>query len=143
MNTRVPLVRKSNRALFFITLAALAVPCLLFPLVWLSGSLNRSKPHPNPEELAIRTNAAMTVVAQFTQTAEMKLVSAARTENAHTLESIASISTWTPRPKPNTTATMQALLFAPHGDGVYVVSVNIGTGTWRSTPGYSICYWET
>jgi hypothetical protein len=143
MNTRVPLVRKSNRALFFIPLVALAVLCLLLLLVYSLGSLNRSEPRPSRQASAIRTNAVMTVVAQFTQTGEMQLASATRTENAHALETIAWIPTWTPRAMPNTTETMQALLFAPHEDGVYLVGVDIGAGAWRSTPGYSICYWET
>ena len=142
MNTRVPLVRKSNRALFFIPLVALIALCLLPLWVYSFGSFNRSEPRPSRKESAIRTNAAMTVVAQLTQTAEMRLGSAARTENAHALETIACIPTWTPRPMPNTTETMQALLFAPHEDGVYLVGVDIGAGAWRSTPGYAICYWE-
>ncbi len=143
MNTRVPLARKSNRALFFIPLVALAVVCLLLLSAYSFGGFNRPEPRPSRKASAIRTNAAMTVIAQFTQTAEMQLASAGRTENAHALETIACIPTWTPRPVPNATETMQALLFAPREDGVYLVGVDIGTGAWRSTPGYAVCYWET
>lgn len=142
MNTRMPPVRKSNRVLVFIPLV-LAALCLLLLLAYSVGSFNLSEPPPSRKAGAIRTNAAMTVLAQFTQTAEMQLASGARTKNAHALETIACIPTWTPRPMPNTTETMQALLFAPHEDGVYLVGVDIGTGAWRSTPGYAICYWET
>lgn len=43
--------------------------------------------------------------------------------------------TLTPRPT-------QDPLKVPHGDGVYLVGVDIAAGVWRSEPGNSDCYWK-
>lgn len=73
----------------------------------------------------------------------------ARTQTAAALPSqSAALST---DPTPTSTnllsgaqiATAQALMFGPHGDGVYQVGVSIATGLWRSIPQRQdrYCYW--
>ena len=49
--------------------------------------------------------------------------------------------TWTYLP-PDYQKVLQPNATSPHGDGVYLVGIDIAPGTWRTTSGNSNCYWE-
>jgi len=42
----------------------------------------------------------------------------------------------------NTPKVLQPNAYNPHGDGAYMVGVDIAPGTWRTQSGTSSCYWE-
>ena len=131
---------KSNKS--FPILTFLLVLMVLFICEGISGAiksvgLDSSTSVKNPIYIL-----APTVFANTTSTATAINVGGADKTRSDNFAMIVAQPAVTLNLIPNTAQTERAFLVSPHGDGYYLIGIDIAPGSWRSEPGNDGCYWQ-